>query len=383
LDQASIEMWQHLHPYIYPPPTLLLSWPFAQIPFPAAHAVFLILSHLCYLAAIWLLLTKLTPLPASRELRDLMIGLSLVYLFLFDPALVTLEIGQINLITLLFLCLALVAIRKDAPGWQIALPLSLAILWKTYPVLLLIPLVLRRRWSAVALTCLFFASYTALAAVVFEPEVWSTWWREVVPKGGYTKDPIAVAGPWNQDINGFVTRLFLDGPRFEGDLKHDRLAKGIATGLAGIVFGVTTLAAFRSRHAKEPERGDFEMGAFLLMIFLVAPISWDHHLVYVLPAALLSLTVLFRGELKRTGAIAVTAALFVIAWRVPLWEPPAAFAWSTLLISMKFYAAVALWVFFVVRLWRFGSNRRGAEATDRLLSPVRAHASAGVRVPAS
>ncbi len=36
-DEASVEMWQHVHPYIYPPPSLLVGWPLAQLPFPLAR----------------------------------------------------------------------------------------------------------------------------------------------------------------------------------------------------------------------------------------------------------------------------------------------------------------------------------------------------------
>ncbi|MCA1658950.1 MAG: DUF2029 domain-containing protein [Verrucomicrobiaceae bacterium] len=356
-DEASKEMAQRVHPYVYPPPSLLVWWPFSDVPFPVAQTLFLISGHLCYLAAVWLLLYKLTPLPSPAELRDRAIAFCLVYLLLYDPAVVTLEVGQINLVTLLFLCCALVAMRVvDRPAWQIALPLSIAILLKTYPVLLLLPLALRRRWSAMALTCVFFGVYTALAGLCLKPEIWLTWWQEVVPKGGYTNDPIAAAGPWNQNLHGFVTRLFVDGSRFDGQLHYPLLAKALVTGLAFAVCAITMLAVFRSaRRADQRVCGDFEVAAFLLMIFLVAPLSWDHHLVYILPAALLAISLLLRGELKGAPAAIVAAALFLVAWRLPLWEPSASFAWSTLFISMKLYAAIALWVFFIVRLWRFGS----------------------------
>jgi alpha-1,2-mannosyltransferase len=354
-DEASDEMTQKVHPYLYPPPSLLVWWPLAKMSFHTARVLFLVASHLCYLGAVWLLIARLTPLPANRELRQRIIGFAILYLFLFDPAVVTLEVGQINLITLLFLCLAVVAMRKPSPAWQIALPLSIAILLKTYPVLLLLPLVLRRRWSAAFLTCVFFGIYTAIAAVCLKPEIWMTWWREVVPNGGYTQNVFAVAGPWNQDINGFVTRLFLEGPRSDDQLTYPAIAKVVALGLALIVFAATMIAAFRAtRRNPGQEVGDFEIAAFLLMIFLIAPISWDHHLVYILPAAMLLISLLVRGGIRGSTGIVIAAALFLIAWRLPLWEPSPSRIIRTLLISVKFYAAVVLWAFFVLRLWRPG-----------------------------
>ena len=350
-DEATAELGGKVHPFLYPPPTLLALWPLAKLSFSAGKTALILASHLSYLWAIWLLLTRLTPLPADGRLRDLTIVVSLVYLFLFDPAIVTLGIGQINLIVLPFLFLALAAMRRNAAAWQIALPLSLAILLKTYPVLLFLPLLFRKQFKAIALTCVFFWIYTAIAALVLPADVWSTWLRFVVPNGGYTANIVAAGAPWNQNINAFVCRLFLENERSQTLFPYPPLAKPLATLMALAVAALTAFFAFRAAR-RSPDRavGDCEIAAFLLMIFLIAPLSWEHHLVYILPATIIAIKMLVANELRWREALLVAAALFLTGWRVPFWDPALSRGWWTLLISIKFYAAVVLWIFFLNRL---------------------------------
>jgi hypothetical protein len=351
MDAASAQMAAHVHPYVYPPPSLIAFAWLAPFSFGTGKALFLLLSHLCYLAAVWIILRRLTPLPADDRLRDLTLAVAVVYLLLFDPAMVTLGVGQVNLIVLPFLFLALAGMRSGAKPWLIALPLSIAILLKTYPAVLLLPLLFRGQWKAIVLTCGFYGVYAAAAALTVPWEVWPAWFTDVLPNGGYTKAIGAAAAPWNQNINAFVCRLFLENPWGEAPLRFPAVAAPLANVLGLTVLGATAWFAFRETR-RNPGRtmGDAEIAAFLLMIFLIAPLSWEHHLVYILPAAVLAIAVLIKGEVRGAAAPLLLAALFVIAWRVPLAELPLRHGWWTLLISLKFYAAAALWVFFLHRL---------------------------------
>jgi alpha-1,2-mannosyltransferase len=362
-DAASAQMWMQVNPYLYPPPSLLAFWPLAWMTFPIAKATFLIASHLCYLGSVWLLLRRITPLPKAEHLRDLTLLLGLGYLLLFDPMIVTLNVGQVNLIAVFFICLALAALRNGKASWQVALPLSVAILLKTYPVLLLIPLTFRRRFRDVALTCVFFGVFAAVATFVLPSNAWQTWLRDVVPAGGYANTAIATAGPWNQNINAWVTRLFVDTPFAQPLIPAQGIARPVGMGLALVVVGVTLWNSFQLRRGDRLSKvADEEIAMFLLMIFLVAPLSWEHHLVYILPAALLALRMLISGELRPGWATVVATALFIIAWKIPFDHPGLTRGWWTLLISIKFYAAIALWIFFVTRV------RKASGVADRTAS---------------
>ncbi len=342
-----------VQPYIYPPPSLLAFWPLARLSLAEARAAFFVASHLCLLGAIWLMLTKLMPFSREERVREITLLVGLVYLMCFDPSFANLGLGQVNVAVLFFICLALAALKKDAPDWEIALPLAIAILLKTYPVLLLILLFFRKRIRAAVLTSVFFGAFTALAALVLPGKVWHSWWVEVIPLSGYANNGIAAAYAWNQSLNGFVMRLLLPNSFSPTPLNYPFLAKPMATLLAAVLVGVTLFYSFRAskRSGYKLQEGD-EVAAFLLMIYLIAPLSWDHHLVYILPAALLALKLIIEGSTSGKAAVVLGTALVLMAWKFPLDSPAFMHGWWTLLISTKFYAVMVLWIFFINRLRR-------------------------------
>jgi hypothetical protein len=268
-------------------------------------------------------------------------------------------------------------LRNEGSAWRIALPLSVAILLKTYPVLLLMPLLFHRRWKAIFLTCAIFAGYAALALFVLPFEAWTTWFRDVLPHGGFANNVVTpAAAPWNQNINAFVSRLLLPNGYMETPLPAPGLAKPIATVLAVGVLATTAFFSFRrSRLTKDGALSANEAVSYLLMIFLIAPLSWDHHLVYVLPAAIFAIALLVGRELTTRQAAIVGASLLVMALPIPYAEELLRRGWLTLLISVKFYAAAALWFFFVTRL------RREAAVTAASLPATRAASSSPPLAP--
>lgn len=365
-----------VQPYIYPPPSLLAFWPLAKFSIPHAQAAFVIASHLCFLGSLWVILFRLAPLPEDKKTRDLILAVSLVFILCVNGVWDTFGNGQVNFIALLFICLALAAYRQEASDWRIGLPLSIAILLKTYPVLLLLPLFFRRKYRAVTLTCVSFAIVTALAYLVLPRDVWHTWFIEVIPLGGYANDKFPAAFCWNQSINAFVMRLFQENYFSKAPLYYPYLAKPVATGLALLVIGVTALSSYRASRASDPKEGrDEDIAAFLLMTFLIAPLSWDHHLVYILPAAILAITLLFTRKVSRTWGIVLTGSLLLVAWRFPIDRLDIVSGWWTLLMSAKLYPVVILWWFFVTRRHQDSQTAQlstSSSATRPTLEPARA-----------
>jgi hypothetical protein len=354
-DAVPPVMGRRVNPYLYPPPSLLAFWPLAKLSLANGFTAFTVVSHLCFLGSIWLILARLIPLPRASPLREITIVVSLAYMLCFDGVVVTFWLGQVNLIVLFFICLALSALKGGSSNWRLALPLSVAILLKTYPVFLLVLLFFRRRFQAMALTCIFYGSFTAISAFMLPTDVWSSWFTKVVPAGGYASNQIGSGAPWNQSISGFVTRLLVPNEFVKVPLNYSSLAKPLATILALIVVGVTVFFSFRLSRRGDHERseGD-ESAAFLLMIYLIAPLSWDHHLVYILPAAVLAVGLIVNNSARGKVAVVPGAALCLIAWRIRLDYPTFMNGWWTLLISVKFYAVVVLWLFFLNRLRRSG-----------------------------
>jgi hypothetical protein len=115
---------------------------------------------------------------------------------------------------------------------------------------------------------------------------------------------------------------------------------------------VTVGLAFLSSRRGQGERTlDADVSLFLLMTFLIAPLSWEHHLVYALPAALFAIDFLLKGQARPPSALLALAAIFVIAWELPRDD------WFTLqgvlglANALKFLAAFGLWLFVAKRLW--------------------------------
>jgi hypothetical protein len=74
----------------------------------------------------------------------------------------------------------------------------------------------------------------------------------------------------------------------------------------------------------------------------------------------LVIVLLLRGEIRGQWRWIAALSLCLIAWRIPITDPRLTHGWWTLLISAKFYPAVALFVFFVLETLRFNHE---ADAT--------------------
>ncbi len=374
-------------PFLYPP-TLLLFSPFAHMSYRAAKLLVLVTNQLCVLALLFLLLhlLGLTALlrpqaapdqeqdgdrfhPEERKPKELTAFFLLVYLFLFEPIAATLMAGQINLYVVVLLCLMWYALKKNASPLLSALPFTLAIIFKTYPLLFL-PLLLlqgkwRMAWWTLGLTGLFFAG----GALILPHSVWHDWRTLVLPFGGYAKTPPGLFSPastWNQSVNGFASRLFLD-PR-TALLVSPGAARITAYSLCAALLGTAMFLTWRLSGIQKAARAqaagawgdtvlDLEFALFLLTQYLAAPLSWEHHLVFVLPAIFLALARILSCRTGWGETLWVAAPAFLIAWPIHLenagWEAH----FFHVFLSLKFMAVTALWLYFAARLFQILRNK--------------------------
>ena len=361
-------------PYVYPPPSILAFWPLTFLSLKGGFVVFTLISHLCLLGSMWLILTRLTPLPRQPLVRTVFLCLATAYVLCSDAVRITLELGQVNLMALFLICSTLAALQERRSSWRIAAPLSIAILLKTYPLFLLILLVTRRRFKAAVLTLAYFGVFVALAAIIVPSYVWSSWLTEVVPAASSTKylaflfSHTPLNFMWNQSAAGFLKRLLGDTLWGHSPLSYPALAAPLIKAVDAALIGITSFLAFRFYKRHRPVDGVAEdSAAFLLMMYLVAPISWDHHLVYVLPAAILALGFIVQERIRGKAAFWLAAILCMLAWRVELDASLFQKHWWMLLGFVKFYAVAALWVFFLVRLAR-APSRAAEESSAPVIS---------------
>lgn len=361
-QETQKQLQQTVFPYLYPPPSLLLFMPFSWFSYEWVKTASLIVNHLSLLLLMYLLLFRIFRLPwslkpdsrsESQSLQWLIMPVLVLYTLQFHPVAVTLGHGQINLVVMVQICLFWVWLREARTPALTAAPLALAIILKTYPAIFIPLLLVRRQYRIAAWTLGYSVALTLVSLVVLPNGIWSDWIRFVAPTGGYAEVPFHLfspAMPWNQSINGFTARLFLH-PDYALAL-NPVAARVVPTMLAGLIVGL--LVWFGRRMNNRPQRRyvNEEIATVLLAIFLIAPLSWEHHLVFVLPAALLAVVHIFRGRMSVYVAIPVGLAAGILAWPLSFLFRIEGGGLASLLVSLKFYSTVALLIYFLTRLWQ-------------------------------
>jgi hypothetical protein len=354
-DAVAEREQRRIFPYLYPPPSLLCFYPFSTVTYDAAKVWLLVISHVCFLAVLYLFFLRIRPFEPPPAWKGLAAALMTVYVLNYHPVADNFAWGQINLMVLALVLLAWLALKRGGHALLIALPLSLAVLLKTYPILLLPLLLLRKRYAASAWLLGLLILYGLVSWWVLPKGLWGDWLTNVAPTGGYGLRPFNLpfipVEPWNHSINGFMLFVQDRAQEFFG-VPARYFTRPLTYLLAGAVGAATLGLAFLSARRGQGERTlDADVSLFLLMMFLVAPLSWEHHLVYALPAALFAIHFLLKGEARLPAAVGALAALFVIAWDLPRDDWFHLKGVLGLSNALKFFAAFGLWLFVAKKMW--------------------------------
>jgi alpha-1,2-mannosyltransferase len=343
---------QTIFPFLYPPPSLLALYPLSRLSYEGATKLILILNHCFILGFIYLFVYKVYPLERQQPVWTL----ALVYIFMFHPLAVTLGRGQINLLVLIFLCLAWYACKRNNHPGMIAFPLSLATLIKTYPAIFLLYFLIKKKYQTTLWFMGYLGLFTAIAYFLLPYSVWSDWIFEVLPTGGYGRTPFNLfspTAPWNQSINGFTSRLFLVNDFSQALIPSPVAARAVPYILSGLIVLVTFALIYNASNISKADFAiDLEFSLLLVTMYLIAPISWEHHLVFVLPAAIIALQLLLSFPRRHVLHMFVVFSILLLAWRYPHWADILKQGIFTLGISAKFYAVVTMWFFFAIQIWK-------------------------------
>ena len=354
-DAVAEREQRRIFPYLYPPPSLLAFYPFSTVSYDAAKVWLLVVSHVCFLVILYLFFLRIRPFETPSAWPGLAAALMTVYVLNYYPVADNFAWGQINLIVMALVLLAWLAFKRGGHALSIAVPLSLAVLLKTYPLLLLPLLVIRKRYAAAAWTLALVSLYGLVSWWWLPRGLWGDWLANVAPTGGYGLRPFNLpfipVEPWNHSINGFM--LFVQDRCREVFGLPTRLITKPLTYLLAAAVGVATfgLALLSARKGQGARTLDADVSLFLLMMFLVAPLSWEHHLVYALPAALFAIHFLLTRPTRPLTALAALAVLFVIAWELPREETFPLQGVLGLSNAFKFFGALGLWLFVAKRMW--------------------------------
>lgn len=281
--------------FTYPPFAALTMLPMAAMPAVVAGWVNAVAS----VAALGVILAVLLA-PIADRLgwpRRLTVAVALPLALALEPNRETLGFGQVNLLLFALVLADMVALRWRANGpprragsalvrfwysgaWAGA-GIGLATAIKVTPGLFIVYLLVSRQWrtAAVATGTAAAASLAAWGVASRESLAYFTsvlWQTDRVGAADFTP---------NQSLAGILARLY-DSPD--------------APGLLWLTFAAVCCALGLSRAVTSHAEGD-ELAAFTLVgltATVISPISWSHHLVFVVPAIL----ILIDAALRRRAA---------------------------------------------------------------------------------
>jgi alpha-1,2-mannosyltransferase len=315
-----------LFPFVYPPLLALFFLPFQS--YQSAWWAWAAGSIACWVGALWLIV---------RELRDELWScvppmwrpVLLAGLTVFPPVLSHLIWGQVQLHLLMLLTGAWLCLRRRREAWAGVL-IGIAIAIKLFPVLVVIPLVMQRRWRAAGVAIFSACALIALSFAVVGWEQVTIYLQQVMPrlnKGSVVPDV------YNHAIVA-VLRGFMGSS----------LASWLSLVVRLCVVGVVALSAARRNNG--PDRA-LTLG--MTAMVLVPPLVWQHYFVLLYLPFLEALVFVPRHRLPILLVAFGLVATASLAYNVPLQIVPAA-------VSLPIGGALLLLSIQVARAWRRGSD---------------------------
>ncbi|WP_151481928.1 glycosyltransferase 87 family protein [Streptomyces albicerus] len=278
--------------FTYPPFAAVSMLPMALLGLHAAITVTLLLN----LAATAFVLHVV----AGRRLREcgwFGIAVTVCMLALFEPVRDTFSFGQVNLLLLALVLGDAWLLSTGRERWA-GVGIGLAAAIKLTPAIFIVLLLLARRPRAAGTATAVAAAGTALAAWA-APDASRFYWTEAVWDTTRIGRLDYVS---NQSLQGVLARL-------ADPAEPSRAAWALA---ALVVLGVW---AWRVRRALAT---DDVLGAFALTglaACLISPITWVHHLVWLLP----SFAILVEAGLRRRRLLWLAGVLYVLLCSSVVW----------------------------------------------------------------
>jgi alpha-1,2-mannosyltransferase len=300
--------------FTYPPFAALLMTPLAAVSQQVAIILVTVASGAVVVVGTWWLVA-----PVARRAGwspGFAVSLAVPVVYLLEPVRTTVGLGNVNLFIGALVFADVVALRRGSRWAGVGIGLAAAL--KLTPAVFVLYLLLTRRWRPAVTAVGTFLAATALAFAVAPWTSWQYWAHEV----WQTSRVGSSDGPDNQSLLGMLARLADPG-------RPSTVVWALAAG------GVLTLAMWRAVHAFA--QGDELVGVTLTGVagFLVSPVSWSHHLVWVVPAVVVLLDVaaaprsheatprLLRVKGRGAGATRWGVLVVVVAALIWLYDPHA------------------------------------------------------------
>ncbi|GGR70138.1 hypothetical protein GCM10010169_12140 [Micromonospora fulviviridis] len=252
--------------FTYPPFAALVMLPMAYLPWPAAIAVSVAATVVVSAVVIWWLLD-----PVARRAgwtRWFVLAVALCLAAAYEPMRETVNFGQVNMLLLFLVAVDLLRLLPARSRWA-GVGIGLATAIKLTPGIFIVYLLVTGRWRA-AFTAIGAAAAATLVAAALFPDASREFWTEAL---------------WNTDRVGELA--FVSNQSLRGVVA--RLDPGHPSTVAWLVLVLATLVVWGWRSRAAVAAGDEATGLALTgaTMCLVSPVTWVHHLVWLLPGLIL------------------------------------------------------------------------------------------------
>ncbi len=260
--------------YAYPPWVAVLYVPLSRLPYDAARTVWFVLSVLATAGAAWLLGRAVAPTPEER--RAFEVG-TLAACCWFFPIFFGLMCGQANDVELLAIAASLYFLRTNRP-FLAGLVLAPAGLWKIFTGFPVLFLLARREWRAIGGLALGCAAIVVASLPFVGVETWLDWFHYI-----QRHNELGSAALRNHSILNAVLFFFKPNGLAEPLADAPGLVRPLTLALQGGAVAATIVALATPRRRDEPGYA-VQFAATLVLAVLLAPRSWEHYGLFLLPA---------------------------------------------------------------------------------------------------
>ncbi len=343
-----------IYPYLYPPPSLFVFYPLSKLSFENSKWLAFIVNHLLLVGIYLTLLPLITKNFGTATYLPIIIFT--VYFFSYDPIINTFTIGQSNLILLFCLSSIWWLISRDSKSKisdiGIGLLLSITILLKLYPAILLLFFLFKRDFKVVIFATVFTLLFSFISLMILPAGIWQDWINVMLAKaaiGENAIDFVSPGFPWNISVSAFFSRLFSVN-NWTRPLINAPMIGTTLTYLVSIALVTAVLwKSYKLKSSYKTESINAEFGLYLLTMFLIAPVSWGHHLAFILPAIIITVGYLIKENPVPKTVLMITGSVIVIGLKIPYWSSvlySPALNWA---ISIKMFAIVLLWFYLLTK----------------------------------
>jgi alpha-1,2-mannosyltransferase len=330
----------YVFPYLYPPVLPYLARPWQALT-PGAALRFLIGLNLALLFPTLILVGIDSRAKIARLLGGVQSDAAFVFaaLALFATNFhETIEMGQINILVLLLIVLSLHFARtgRDTLGGVF---LGVASLLKITPLVLLFWFVARGRYK-VLLSCLL--TIPGVAAITLVMGAFAAWKRffAFLPAMSYGSGipGLFPAGFFpNFSLAGFLSRLF------------PQRAAAVQIATVALLAALLAVFVWIVKTRRDEKVAELMLLPILVLMVISSPLTYVHHVLYVAPGLVLSLSFAWAG-LRGWRRAAAVASLLLAATAAGIRFPELYWHWTLSPLEAKLFTSLNLYALLVLML---------------------------------